>query len=199
MRPRVVGINTSAMIEAAIVGRPGLLDSGARVRRHAGRNDSFPAPAAGKRRFLRLAATLDEHVAQLAGRLEDSRGVVRGDATLRPDRSSARTDWIGRPRRCSSTPRRPWARPAPRPRGLPVWAPLLWPVLWIAAAPAWIVDSAGGGTASAGRKRARGTHRGGKRCASGAARIGRACTRDTRWCCDRGNGRSTGGTGCGAR
>ena len=71
----VVGINTSAMIEAAIVGRPVL---SIHAREFAGTQDGtlhfhYLLPENGG--FLRVAATIEEHVQQLAGVLADPGGV----------------------------------------------------------------------------------------------------------------------------
>jgi hypothetical protein len=136
----VVGINTSAMIEAAIIGRPvcSILAPEFAATQEGTIHFRHLLPENGG--FLRLAATLDEHVDQLAGRLEDPAGSF--EETQRFARAFIRPHGLDRP----ATPvfvnvlEGLAARPAPRPLGLPVWAPLLWPILWVAAAPAWIVD-----------------------------------------------------------
>jgi hypothetical protein len=136
----VVGINTSAMIEAAIVGRPvcSILA------------DEFAGTQEGTVHFhyllpenggcVRIASTLEEHVAQLRDRLRD------------PDASHAearrfvshfiRPHGLERP----ATPifadaiERLAQMPAPAPQGAPWWGPLLRPLLLVAALPVPIVD-----------------------------------------------------------
>jgi hypothetical protein len=139
----VVGINTSAMIEAAIVGRPVL---SMLAPEFAGTQEGtihfhHLLPEHGG--FLRIAATLDEHLAQLADRLrhpESSRA-----ETARFVGSFIRPHGIDRP----ATPvfadaiERLAASPAPAPRSAPIWAPLLRPVALALAAPAALVDSLG--------------------------------------------------------
>ena len=168
----VVGINTSAMIEAAIVGRPvcSILAPEFAATQEGTIHFRHLLPENGG--FLRLAATLNEHVAQLAGRLEDPAGSF--EETQRFVKTFVRPHGLDRP----ATPlfvdalEDLGSRPAPRPRGLPVWAPLLWPVLWIAAAPAWMVDRLAAGPLPRARRRAAwAQHRGGKLLRNGAARI----------------------------
>lgn len=67
----VVGINTSAMIESAIVGRTvhTILDPAFAVTQEGTPHFRYLLPANGG--FLRVAANLDEHVAQLADTLRD--------------------------------------------------------------------------------------------------------------------------------
>jgi hypothetical protein len=169
----VVGINTSAMIEAAIVGRPvcSILAPEFAATQEGTIHFRHLLPEHGG--FLRLAATLDEHVGQLAGRLEDPAGSF--EETQRFVRSFVRPHGLDRP----ATPvfvdalEDLAAQPAPRPVGLPVWAPLLWPVLWMAAAPAWLVDRLAAGPLPAVRKRAAWVlHRGRKVMRGVAMRIG---------------------------
>jgi len=139
----VVGINTSAMVEAAIVGRPVL---SVLAPEFAGTQEGtlhfhHLLPQHGG--FLRIASTLDEHLAQLADRL---RHPDSGRAeTARFVGSFIRPHGVDRP----ATPvfadalERLFARPAPAPRRAPVMAPLLRPLVLALAAPAAIVNSLG--------------------------------------------------------
>ena len=139
----VVGINTSAMIEAAIVGRPVL---SMLAPEFAGTQEGtihfhHLLPEYGG--FLRIASTLDEHVLQLADRLrhpESSRA-----ETARFVASFIRPHGVERP----ATPlfadaiERLAAGPAPAPRPAPVWAPLLRPLTLTLAAPVALVNTLG--------------------------------------------------------
>jgi hypothetical protein len=141
----VVGINTSAMIEAAILGRPVL---SLRTTEFAGTQEGtlhfhYLLPENGG--FLRVAATLDEHVAQLAHalghaeamRAETARFVgsfIRPhgvDASCTPRVADA-IETLGRAGRQPSQPS-PW------------WAPALWPALfagYVVAGGWWLVSDA---------------------------------------------------------
>lgn len=125
----IVGINTSAMIEAAILGRSVLaIQTGEFAARQEGTlHFHYLLPENGG--CVRLASTLDEHVSQLAGVLS------------RPDETRAETArFVGafiRPHGME-TPCTPLVAdaiealgrgPAPDPQVTPWWAPLLWPVL----------------------------------------------------------------------
>ena len=149
----VVGINTSAMIEAAIVGRPVL---SMLAPEFAGTQEGtihFHHLLPEQGGFLRIASTLDEHVAQLADRLrhpESSRA-----ETARFVASFIRPHGVDRP----ATPlfadaiERLASCPAPVPRTEPAWALLLRPVALLLAAPVAIVNSLGSRVT---RKRLRG-------------------------------------------
>ncbi len=136
----VVGINTSAMIEAAIVGRPvcSILA------------DEFAGTQEGTVHFhyllpenggcVRIASTLDEHVAHLRDRLRDpeaTRAEVRNFVShfIRPhglDRPATpifadAIEWLAR-------------QPAPPPQPAAWWGPLVRPLILVAAAPVPVVD-----------------------------------------------------------
>jgi hypothetical protein len=129
----VVGINTSAMIEAAILGRPVLsLTAGEFAGTQEGTlHFHHLLPAQGG--FLRMAATLPEHVAQLRDVLERPEAVLAEIARFVA--SFIRPHGLDRP----CTPILADAiealgregRHAPRPA--PWWAPALRPVLWAGA------------------------------------------------------------------
>jgi hypothetical protein len=136
----VVGINTSAMIEAAIVGKPvcSILAPEFAGTQEGTIHFRHLLPEHGG--FLRIAATLQEHVVQLADRMAN------------PEGSRAETErFIAsfiRPRGIehAATPafvdalETLAAQPAPRAASLPVWSPLAWAVLLLANAPAVAVD-----------------------------------------------------------
>ena len=139
----VVGINTSAMIEAAIVGRPVL---SMLAPEFAGTQEGtihfhHLLPEHGG--FLRVAATLDEHVVQLADRLRDP-AASRAE-TARFVASFIRPHGVDRP----ATPlfadviERLAATPAPAPRPAPAWALLLRPLALALAVPVAIVNGVG--------------------------------------------------------
>jgi hypothetical protein len=139
----VVGINTSAMIEAAIVGRPVL---SMLAPEFAGTQEGtihFQHLLPEHGGFLRIAATLDEHVTQLADRLRDPAS-SRAE-TARFVASFIRPHGIER----ASTPvfadalERLAAAPAPVPRPAPWWAPLLRPAALALAAPVAIANTLG--------------------------------------------------------
>jgi hypothetical protein len=136
----VVGINTSAMIEAAIIGRPvfSLLA------------DEFAGTQEGTIHFhhllpenggcVRMAATLDEHVRQLSERLGDPEGarteIERFVANfIRPHGVDRRATPI-----FADTIERLAASPQPQPQPTPLWAPVAWPVILIPSAVAAVVD-----------------------------------------------------------
>jgi hypothetical protein len=139
----VVGINTSAMIEAAIVGRPVL---SMLAPEFAGTQEGtihfhHLLPEHGG--FLRIAASLDEHVAQLADRLhhpESSRAETERfvGSFIRPHGIERRATPL-----FADAVERLAALPAPAPRPVPPWAPLLRPVVLALAAPVAIVDRLG--------------------------------------------------------
>jgi hypothetical protein len=136
----VVGINTSAMIEAAIVGRPvcSILA------------DEFAGTQEGTVHFhyllpenggcVRIASTLDEHVAQLRDRLRDP-AASRAE-TERFIAHFIRPHGLARP----ATPifadaiERLAAAPAPAPASPPWWGPVVRPLLLVAAAPVPMVN-----------------------------------------------------------
>jgi hypothetical protein len=135
----VVGINTSAMIEAAIVGRPvcSLLTPEFSGTQEGTIHFHHLLPDNGG--FLRLAATLDEHVAQLAHCLANPEAMRQ--ETARFVRSFVRPHGIDRPatpafadavERAAAAP-----RPVPAPAGAgqvllrPLVLGVAWPVvLW---------------------------------------------------------------------
>ena len=136
----VVGINTSAMIEAAIVGRPvcSILA------------DEFAGTQEGTVHFhyllpenggcVRIASTLEEHIAQLSDRLRDP-AASRAE-TERFVSHFIRPHGLDRP----ATPlfadaiERLAAAPAPAPQGAPWWGLALRPLLLVAAAPVPVVN-----------------------------------------------------------
>jgi hypothetical protein len=125
----VVGVNTSAMIEAAIVGRPVLSIQVPEFSRTQDGTLHFHYLLPENGGFLRVASTLDEHVTQLA------------DVLARPDEARAQTA------RFVSSFVRPQGIEVPcaplvadavealanggvrRRQGMPWWGPLAWPVL----------------------------------------------------------------------
>jgi len=134
----VVGINTSAMIEAAIIGRPVFSMLA----------EEFSGTQEGTIHFhhllpenggcVRIASTIDEHVRQLSSRLQDPEGAraeIRGFIG-----SFIRPHGIDRP----ATPifadaiERLAASPAPRPETPPVWSYALRPLVLVAAVPGGI-------------------------------------------------------------
>jgi hypothetical protein len=136
----VVGINTSAMIEAAIVGRPvcSILADEFAGTQEGTVHFHYLLPENGG--FVRIASTLEEHIAQLSDRLRD------------PEASRAETErfvahfirphGLDRP----ATPifadaiERLAAAPAPAPKGTPWWGVALRPLVLVAAAPVPVVD-----------------------------------------------------------
>ena len=136
----VVGINTSAMIEAAIIGRPvfSLLADEFAGTQEGTIHFHHLLPENGG--FVRIAATLDEHVQQLHERLHDPEG-----ARFETERFLAnfiRPHGVDRP----ATPifaeaiERLAASPPPPPQAMPWWAMAAWPVILSASAVAAVVD-----------------------------------------------------------
>jgi hypothetical protein len=136
----VVGINTSAMIEAAIIGRPVFSVMA----------DEFSGTQEGTIHFhyllpehggcVRFATTLEEHSRQLAERLrhpEEARA-----ETQRFVASFIRPHGIERPATpiFADTIEALQRRPAPSPTSVAPWALVLRPVLLAAAAPAGLVS-----------------------------------------------------------
>ncbi len=131
----VVGINTSAMIEAAIVGRPvcSMLAEEFTGSQEGTIHFRHLLPENGG--FLRIAATLDEHVAQLGACLQDPQ--TTHEETRRFVASFIRPHGVDRP----ATPifvdavTRLAASPAPRPERAPAWRHLVRPLLVSAVLP----------------------------------------------------------------
>ena len=136
----VVGINTSAMIEAAIVGRPvfSLLA------------DEFAGTQEGTIHFhhllpenggcVRIASTLAEHSLQVSERLGDPKG-ARAE-TERFIAGFIRPHGVERPATpifADAVEGLAGSRP-PAPRAMPAWAPAAWPVILSASIVAAIVD-----------------------------------------------------------
>ena len=139
----VVGINTSAMIEAAIVGRPvcSMLAQEFTGSQEGTIHFRHLLPENGG--FLRIAATLDEHVAQLGACLQDPQATR--DETARFVASFIRPHGVDRP----ATPifvdavARLAASPQPAPERAPAWRFLARPFLVAAVLPVLLVDWAG--------------------------------------------------------
>jgi len=150
----VVGINTSAMIEAGIVGRPvcSLLAPEFAGTQEGTIHFHHLLPEHGG--FVRIAATIDEHVGHLSECLRDPQ-------TMRAQISRFVASFI-RPHGIerSATPvfadaiDRLGASPAPAVERAPVWRFLVWPFLMAATALAWVVDRFDEGTLHRLRKRA---------------------------------------------
>ena len=125
----VIGINTSAMIEAAIIGRPvfSMLAEEFAGTQEGTIHFHYLLPENGG--CVRIASTIDEHVQQLCERLEDP-AAARAE-TQRFVASFIRPHGIERP----ATPifvdtiERLAAAPAPRPSSTPAWSPLVRPIL----------------------------------------------------------------------
>jgi hypothetical protein len=125
-----VGLNTSAMIEAAIVGRPVHTILVPEFQHSQEGTLHFRYLMGGPDRLLRAAASLDAHARDLAG-------VIDGRDSDR-DRSARFVGAFVRP--CGiDTPatdhfvnalERVAAQPAPEPVPVPPWAPLIHPLLW---------------------------------------------------------------------
>jgi hypothetical protein len=136
----VVGINTSAMIEAAIVGKPvcSILAPEFASTQEGTVHFRHLLPEHGG--FLRIAATFEDHVAQLADRLANPE--ASREETLRFVASFIRPNGIERP----ATPafvdalEALAATPAPRAVSMPIWSPLAWVALALANIPAVAVD-----------------------------------------------------------
>ena len=136
----VVGINTSAMIEAAIVGKPvcSILAPEFASTQEGTVHFKHLLPEHGG--FLRIAATLEKHVAQLADRMANPEG-ARAE-TRRFVASFIRPHGVER----AATPQfvdaleALAAAPRPRATSMPIWSPLAWAVLVPANALAVAVD-----------------------------------------------------------
>jgi hypothetical protein len=136
----VVGINTSAMIEAAIVGRPvcSILADEFAGTQEGTIHFHYLLPENGG--FLRIAATLEEHVGQLADRLRDP-DAARAE-TQRFVSHFIRPHGLERP----ATPifadvvERLAASPAPAPEPAWRWAFAVRPVVLVAALPVPVVN-----------------------------------------------------------
>jgi hypothetical protein len=136
----VVGINTSAMIEAAIVGRPvcSLLAEEFAGTQEGTIHFRHLMPEHGG--FLRIAATVDDHVRQLAECLRDP-ATTRAE-TERFVSSFIRPHGLGQP----ATPifvdvvERLARAPEPAPLPAPLWRHLLWPLVLGATLVALVVD-----------------------------------------------------------
>ena len=139
----VVGINTSAMIEAAIVGRPvcSMLAEEFTGSQEGTIHFRHLLPENGG--FLRIAATLDEHVAQLGACLQDPK--ASREETERFVASFIRPHGVDRP----ATPifvdavTRLTASPRPPPERAPAWRHLARPLLVAAVLPVLLVDWVG--------------------------------------------------------
>jgi predicted small integral membrane protein len=162
----VVGINTSAMIEAAIVGRPvcSLLAPEFAGTQEGTIHFRHLLPQNGG--FLRIAATIDEHIAQLGDCLRNP-DAVRVE-TERFVGTFVRPHGIDRP----ATPifadavARLCATPPSPPERAPVWRHAVRPVVLAAYLPALIVEAVSDGALQRIRKRvASGARRGRKRMA----------------------------------
>ena len=132
----VVGINTSAMIEAAIIGRPvfSMLTEEFSDTQEGTIHFHHLLPENGG--CVRIAATLDEHVQQLSDRLRDPEG-ARAEAR-RFVANFIRPHGLDRPATpiFVDTVERVAATPAPQPESTPVWSYALRPALLVAAVPA---------------------------------------------------------------
>ncbi len=131
----VVGINTSAMIEAAIIGRPvfSLLAEEFAGTQEGTIHFHHLLPENGG--FLRIASTIDEHVRQLSDRLRDPEAAraetQRFVAQLHPaawPRASGDADLCRRHRAAGTR------RPRPQPAPAPVWGYAVRPVVLAGAA-----------------------------------------------------------------
>jgi hypothetical protein len=135
----VVGINTSAMIEAAIVGRPVFSILAAEFAGTQEGTVHFHHLLPEHGGFVRLAPTLHDHIAQLTAWRHDPAAAER-DAE-RFIASFIRPHGVDRP----ATPlfadviERLGALPAPRPRRAPAWTLALRPLLLAAAVPVPVV------------------------------------------------------------
>ena len=167
----VVGINTSAMIEAAIVGRP---VCSVLAEEFAGTQEGtihFHHLLPENGGFLRIASTLDEHVDQLGACLADP-GATRAE-TSRFVASFIRPHGIGRP----ATPIFADAveelshAVAPQPEHPPWWRHVIRPLVLVAVFPALIERGTLRDGFARAKKRANGAvHRTRKRLARAGAR-----------------------------
>jgi hypothetical protein len=136
----VVGINTSAMIEAAIIGRPVfslLAEEFARTQEGTVHFHHLLPENGG---CVRLASTLEEHVRQVSDWLRDP-AAARAESE-RFISSFIRPHGVDRPATpiFVDTVERFAASPTPAPRSMPVWAPAVWPVILSLSAVAAVVD-----------------------------------------------------------
>jgi hypothetical protein len=140
----VVGINTSAMIEAAIIGRPVfsmLADEFAGTQEGTVHFHHLVPENGG---FVRIAASLDAHVRQLSDTCRDPEDARR--ETERFIASFVRPHGVNRP----ATPifaeavEKFAVSPQPQPRKTPLWAPAAWPLILATSGLAAFVDWARG-------------------------------------------------------
>lgn len=136
----VVGVNTSAMIEAAIVGRPvcSLLAGEFAGTQEGTIHFRHLLPENGG--FLRTAATIDQHIRQLGECLHDAEATRA--AIDRFVGSFIRPHGIDRPATpiFADTIERLGRAPAPAPQRGPAWGPLVQVLLLAATLPAILVD-----------------------------------------------------------
>ena len=171
----VVGINTSAMIEAAIVGRPvcSMLAPEFAGTQEGTVHFHHLLPENGG--FLRIASGLDEHVAQLAAVLRDPEGARAETARfvasfVRPHGVDRRATPI-----FADTIERLGRAPAPVPEAAPGWRHVLRPLLLAAVSPVLVTDAfSDSGAVTRTRKRINGfIHRGRKRVVKAGGRLKR--------------------------
>jgi hypothetical protein len=150
----VVGINTSAMIEAGIVGRPvcSLLAPEFAGTQEGTVHFHHLVPEHGG--FVRIAATIDEHIAHLSECLRDPQAtraqIDRFVASfIRPHGVERRATPV-----FADAIDRLGASAAPAPERAPLWRFVVWPFLLMAAGLAWLVDRLDDGTLHRLRKRA---------------------------------------------
>jgi hypothetical protein len=167
----VVGINTSAMIEAAIVGRPVCSVLAAEFAGTQEGTIHFHHLLPENGGFLRIAATLDEHVDQLGACLANP-DATRAE-TARFVASFIRPHGVDRP----ATPifadavERVVQDPAPQPESPPWWRHAARPLVLVAALPALVERGTLRAEVGRVRKRAAGAiHRTRKRLAKAGAR-----------------------------
>ena len=136
----VVGINTSAMIEAAIIGRPvfSLLADEFAGTQEGTVHFHHLLPENGG--FVRIASTLHAHVGQLSDTLRDPES-ARAE-TERFIASFIRPHGVERPATpiFADTIERFAASPQPRAQAMPVWGPAAWPLILTTSGAAAIVD-----------------------------------------------------------
>jgi hypothetical protein len=124
----VVGLNTSALVEAAIVDRPVLTILLPEFRENQEGTYHFHHLMTVGDGFLNVARSLDEHVAQLAA--------LAGGAPMRPTRPFVERFIRPRGAHVAATPlfaetvESLASRPAPAPRATPAWVLLLRPVVY---------------------------------------------------------------------
>ena len=142
----VVGINTSAMIEAAIVGRPvcSLLAPEFAGTQEGTIHFHHLVPEHGG--FVRIAATIDEHVAHLSECFRDPQAMrVQIDrfvaSFIRPHGIERRATPI-----FADAIVRLGNMPGPAAEQPPAWRFLLWPFLLFVTALAWLGDRLGDGS-----------------------------------------------------